>query len=293
MEPHPLKHDQIPASRDNAFPAVGEVCPGPVSTLEPCSLLTTLLATGQPLFEAVKFLPQEGSILDRLAWIEPFQDRDPLDFIKAAAVLAKTIYVPSAIQEQPQISDSPNWSWIEKLVRGSLHSNSPEGERPSALVPWLKKNKVSTVSLALACAEVHREFTGLVLNGFARSLGIKEFLVEGMMPPEDDDSRHAVLEVKVKTFGVKLIPCHLLLADSGSLQTLPEGLMVGGNLDLASCKSLLALPSGLYVEDDLYLSGCCSWDGVIPEDAVVRGRVITEKHPHPGVTLAEWRKLQA
>ena len=65
----------------------------------------------------------------------------------------------------------------------------------------------------------------------------------------------------------------LYLGGCTSLTSLPEGLTVGGNLNLGRCTSLTSLPEGLTVGGDLNLEGCTSWDGVIPKDTKIKGKV--------------------
>jgi len=68
---------------------------------------------------------------------------------------------------------------------------------------------------------------------------------------------------------------------------LPAGLRVGGELWLDT-SSLHALPAGLVVAGSLWIRHCGSWDGLIPADARVKGRVFSDPHPN-GLPLDEWR----
>ena len=78
-----------------------------------------------------------------------------------------------------------------------------------------------------------------------------------------------------------------LMLDASPIQALPERLRVGADLYLD--RSLIAsLPRGLKVGAGLWLRHCPHWDGRIPEDARVEGRVFTEPHPH-GLRLEAWR----
>jgi hypothetical protein len=74
-----------------------------------------------------------------------------------------------------------------------------------------------------------------------------------------------------------------------SLRLLPDDLQVGKSLWLGETP-LQRLPNGLRVGDNLGLEGCRSWDGRIPEDAVIGGRVFTDRHGE-GLLLADWRLL--
>lgn len=59
-----------------------------------------------------------------------------------------------------------------------------------------------------------------------------------------------------------------------ALKRLPAALRVGGDMWASGCRSLSHLPSGLVVEGDLILRGCPAWNGVIPKDAQILGRII-------------------
>jgi hypothetical protein len=72
---------------------------------------------------------------------------------------------------------------------------------------------------------------------------------------------------------IRSLPRNLTVADfvsldGSALETLPEGLRIGGDLDLR---------------------GCASWDGRIPADAQIGGRVETDRHPDGGLRLRDWR----
>jgi hypothetical protein len=74
-----------------------------------------------------------------------------------------------------------------------------------------------------------------------------------------------------------------------SLVALPPGLVVG-DLSLNACDRLRSLPDGLVVADNLSVTLCPAWDGRIPDDAQVAGKVITNTHRR-GIPLARWRAL--
>lgn len=59
-----------------------------------------------------------------------------------------------------------------------------------------------------------------------------------------------------------------------ALTRLPSGLRVGGDVWASGCRRLRHLPSGLVVGGDLLLRGCPAWDGVIPKDAEIGGRIL-------------------
>jgi hypothetical protein len=92
------------------------------------------------------------------------------------------------------------------------------------------------------------------------------------------------------------------------LKVLPRGLRVKGSLLLLH-SSIVALPEdldvkalhlegtdfvnlprGLVVRDFLDMADCPRWDGRIPADARVEGKLVTDRHPD-GITLPRWRRL--
>jgi hypothetical protein len=92
------------------------------------------------------------------------------------------------------------------------------------------------------------------------------------------------------------------LSGCTALTRLPEGLRVGeaedrieGHLWLRGCSALERLPGGLVVGGCIDLRGCAAWDGIIPPDARIGGRIITDAYPgkttkeEGGITLADWR----
>jgi hypothetical protein len=94
---------------------------------------------------------------------------------------------------------------------------------------------------------------------------------------------------------VRVLPPDLKVGGSLDLQgtpltVLPDGLVVNGDLNLKRTP-VVALPTGLLIRKDLWLQDCRRWDGRIPEDAVIKGRILTDGHPHPGIPLPEWRAL--
>lgn len=56
------------------------------------------------------------------------------------------------------------------------------------------------------------------------------------------------------------------------LRELPSGLRVGGNLWADFCRNLRTIPGDIVVEGDLAARGC-PWDGVLPREARVVGRI--------------------
>ena len=60
------------------------------------------------------------------------------------------------------------------------------------------------------------------------------------------------------------------LRDCALLKSLPDGLKVGGNLNLDRCTSLESLPAGLKVKDYLLANGCTSLRS-LPADLVISG----------------------
>jgi hypothetical protein len=76
-----------------------------------------------------------------------------------------------------------------------------------------------------------------------------------------------------------------------NLTRLPAGLTVRGQLNLTDCAALEALPPGLFVQECIWLNGCAGWDGIIPPDVQIRGRLYTDLNASDeGEYLEEWRK---
>jgi len=69
---------------------------------------------------------------------------------------------------------------------------------------------------------------------------------------------------------------NLILSSCEGLRSLPEGLKVGGYLDLSYSLHLGLLPNGLVVGGDLVLSGCESLDS-LPEGLKVGGELHLDK----------------
>jgi|GEM_PF-5320368 len=78
------------------------------------------------------------------------------------------------------------------------------------------------------------------------------------------------------------------LSYCSALASLPQGLHVNGELNLYECASLTCLPKGLYVKGWTNLESCHSWDGEIPQDAVIGGPLFTDIHLE-GISLTKWR----
>jgi hypothetical protein len=70
--------------------------------------------------------------------------------------------------------------------------------------------------------------------------------------------------------------------------SLPDSLWVDGWLDIGDAP-VVHLPKGLVV-DRLDLRDCVTWDGIIPEDALVGAAVWSDEHPL-GIELPAWRAL--
>jgi hypothetical protein len=96
----------------------------------------------------------------------------------------------------------------------------------------------------------------------------------------------------------RFCPGTLILDGCSRLERLPDGLFVMKSLSLERTDRLRTLPSGLRVAGDLYLSygfdddgADCGWDGLVPEDAVIDGQIVTPLHTGAGLGQHEWRKL--
>jgi hypothetical protein len=71
------------------------------------------------------------------------------------------------------------------------------------------------------------------------------------------------------------------------VRSLPEGLQVGQGLLLFG-ETIQTLPEGLRVGGELDLKGCGAWDGRIPPDAEVGGKIRSNCHSKD-LTLKQWR----
>jgi hypothetical protein len=107
--------------------------------------------------------------------------------------------------------------------------------------------------------------------------------------------------------GLSIIPTSLSLpgySQGGKSVVLPDGLRVDGHV-FADHMIFRNLPPGLVVRGNLCVERCLRWDGLIPDDAVIGGRVICDDFPksvqmglknrsYPsGVTLETWRDFHA
>jgi hypothetical protein len=86
------------------------------------------------------------------------------------------------------------------------------------------------------------------------------------------------------------VPAGLDLSEMSGLTALPRRLSIDGPLRLDGCSGLRSIPEGLSLNGFLCLVRCGNWDGQIPADADIGGKVKTNLHPE-GVTLDKWRKL--
>jgi hypothetical protein len=76
---------------------------------------------------------------------------------------------------------------------------------------------------------------------------------------------------------------------------LPAGFAIDGPLDLRYSCRFTGFPPGLRIGGWLNLEGCEGWNGEIPEDMIIAGKIYTDAFPVTnagagGITLAEWRK---
>jgi hypothetical protein len=81
----------------------------------------------------------------------------------------------------------------------------------------------------------------------------------------------------------------LCLDGNRNLTETPRGLWVGEELRLACCDNLRSLQGGLVVGGDLTVTGCPSWDGILPPDAAIGGKIVTDQHVE-GLSLPQWRQ---
>jgi hypothetical protein len=76
--------------------------------------------------------------------------------------------------------------------------------------------------------------------------------------------------------GFEVQASYLFLDGCRELKGLPDRFSVAGFLDLTDCSSLVALPSGLRLKGTLDMRRCDAWNGVVPPDAVIDGRILTQ-----------------
>jgi hypothetical protein len=88
---------------------------------------------------------------------------------------------------------------------------------------------------------------------------------------------HGDLDLKSPDFKIKSLPDNLIVKGNLSLYgnknlvSLGKNLKVGGDLSLAGCKSLTALPDGLEVGGNLYVNECIKLKHY-PENLIVKGK---------------------
>jgi hypothetical protein len=81
---------------------------------------------------------------------------------------------------------------------------------------------------------------------------------------------------------------NLTLEGMAGFTTIPRGLWVAGDLLLDGCVDLETIGPELIVTGACQIFDCWHWDGRIPPDARIGGRVVTNKHPY-GISLERWR----
>jgi hypothetical protein len=72
----------------------------------------------------------------------------------------------------------------------------------------------------------------------------------------------------------------------------PDGLseqtLITGDLEIFCCQDFNGLPAGIEIGGNLILGGAAVWDGRLPKDAVIKGRIITTDHPR-GILPSRWK----
>jgi hypothetical protein len=108
---------------------------------------------------------------------------------------------------------------------------------------------------------------------------------------------------RLVAFPANLRATGLCLDGMERLERLPEGMDLrpgtmldafnktkgSGFLMLTHCPALKTLPANLCCEE-LEVTGCRSWDRIVPAGVRVSGRIVTDGHRYPGLTLEEWRE---
>jgi hypothetical protein len=80
----------------------------------------------------------------------------------------------------------------------------------------------------------------------------------------------------------------LRVDECASLSGIPPHTEVGGTLDARNCPKLAFIGHGTVIGGDIDLRGCSGWDGRLPDDLKVAGKVRTDGHPE-GIAIAKWR----
>lgn len=70
----------------------------------------------------------------------------------------------------------------------------------------------------------------------------------------------------------------LWLNDSPKLKEI-GAIRLGRDLHLDNCVSMVSLPGDMRIKRHLHMKGCSSWDGILPDSAVVGGKVFTDRYP--------------
>lgn len=97
------------------------------------------------------------------------------------------------------------------------------------------------------------------------------------------------LDLPIRTVGLGVQGCPLFVSLPAQLEVsfmrirgcmsfkeIPEGLTMGGSLMVEDCPEFTRLPNGLTLGGHLLIRGCGKWDRVIPTDARISGKVITD-----------------
>jgi hypothetical protein len=116
-------------------------------------------------------------------------------------------------------------------------------------------------------------FRNALSGGWLRTWRVFDDLEMGAMSPDMEKMNEPAIRVTY----------------NGWFSALLEGLAIDESLVIAECPNFGSLPKVLRIRKDLELLGCEGWDGIIPEDAVIGGKITTEAQSE-GVSLAEWRK---
>ena len=82
----------------------------------------------------------------------------------------------------------------------------------------------------------------------------------------------------------------LALCGMAGFTSIPRGLWVAGDLLLEDCSDLETLGPAMTVSGGFQIYDCRRWDGRIPLDAKIGGKIFTPVHK-TGTTLDQWRAL--
>jgi hypothetical protein len=219
--------------------------------------LDGLLATGMPRWDAMLALVEAGAdpeAFPDLAAIPQGFRRPFVGMRQAFADLA------DCAREQP--------AWANFVLKAMLEGRTSIGVGfPESVPTWLTFLPDHLVTLG------HLNLRDCsLLNALPRHLTVGgSLLLEGTQ--------------------VREIPTEVRVGNALTLARVTTGLPAGLAVRklVATGSAIRHLPEQLIIGESLELRNCDQWDGQIPMDARVSGKIFTDSHALGGLTLADWR----